>query len=211
MRVLVVGGTRGCGREVVLQGSARGHEMTLLARRIEQAPVAPRLTLVAGDACDTASMAAAVTEQDAVIVCLGVDPTRAPVSLFSASMRVLLDALRHANTRRVLYVTGIGAGESRGHGGFWYDRIVQPLRLATIYADKDRSEAMLRATDLSWTICRPGFLTNGPMLARYRIVTRLDAVPQLRARSISRADVAHFLLEEVERNEFVGAAPLVCY
>lgn len=211
MRLLVIGGTRGCGRQVVLQGSQRGHELTLLARRASAAPVVPRLTLVEGDARDEAALAQAVQGQDAVIVCVGMPVTRRPVTLFSDVMAAVLGAMSVAGVQRLLYVTGIGAGDSRGRGGFLHDRVLFPLLLRTIYADKERSEAMVMASSTQWTICRPGFLTNGPMLARYRILTRLSLLQHFRAGDIARADVAHFLLDEAERGEFVGQAALVCY
>jgi putative NADH-flavin reductase len=211
VNLLVVGGTRGCGREVVLQGSRRGHAITLLARRAVAVPAVPRLTLVEGDARDEAAVAQAMQGQDAVIVCLGTPLTRRPVRLFSDAMAVILRAMATAGVQRLLYVTGLGAGDSRGRGGLVYDRLLVPLFLRTIYSDKDRSEALVMASPTRWTICRPGLLTNGPMLARYRIVTRLGLLRHFRAGAIARADVAHFLLEEVERDEFVHATALVCY
>lgn len=211
MNLLVVGGTRGCGRQVVLQGSRRGHAMTLLARRAAAAPAVPRLTLVEGDARDESALAQAMQGQDAVIVCIGTQVTRRPVHLFSESMAAILRAMAAAGVQRLLYVTGLGAGDSRGRGGLVYDRLLFPLFLRTIYADKDRSEALVMASATRWTICRPGLLTNGPMLARYRIITRLALLQHFRAGTIARADVAHFLLEAVERDEFVRATALVCY
>ncbi len=211
MRLLIVGGTRGCGREVVLQGSARGHDVTLLARQLERAPAAARLTLIQGDARDAGLMRSAVQGQDAVLVCLGVRPTRKPVQLFSEALHAIIDGMRCAEVERLLYVSGVGSGDSRGHGGFWYDHLVLPLLHRTVQVDKERAEALVASSDLRWTICRPGFLNNGPMLARYRILTQLNAVPRFRAGRIARADIAHFLLDEAERDEFVGKAPLVCY
>ena len=211
MNLLVVGGTRGCGREVVLQGSRRGHAITLLARRTAAAPAVPRLTLVEGDARDEAAVAQAMQGQDAVIVCIGTPVTRRPVQVFSDAMDVILRAMAAAGVQRLLYVTGLGAGDSRGRGGLVYDRLLFPLFLRTIYADKDRSEALVMASATRWTICRPGLLTNGPMLARYRIITQLGLLQHFRAGTIARADVAHFLLEELERDECVHATALVCY
>ena len=94
---------------------------------------------------------------------------------------------------RILLVTGIGAGDSRGHGGFLYDRLVNPLLLRTIYADKDRAEALLEKSAAGWLVVRPGFLTDHPETGRYRILTELNGV---RCGKISRADVAHFLISE---------------
>ena len=66
----------------------------------------------------------------------------------------------------LVVVTGMGAGESMGHGSFWFDRIFNPLPLKTIYAGKDRQEALIRQSGADLTIVRPGFLTNGPLTGK---------------------------------------------
>ena len=67
--------------------------------------------------------------------------------------------------KRLIAVTGLGAGDSRGHGGFIYDAVVFPLLLKRVYDDKDVQERIVRSSGLDWTIVRPGLLTNRPELA----------------------------------------------
>ena len=40
---------------------------------------------------------------------------------FSQSTRILVDAMQIAGAKRLIAVTGLGAGDSRGHGGILYD------------------------------------------------------------------------------------------
>lgn len=87
-----------------------------------------------------------------------------------------------------------------------FDRIVQPLLLNSIYADKDRQEALVRASDVKWTLVRPGFLTNQPGTGRYRVTADLTGVM---ARKISRADVASYLLSEMTTSMDAGRTVLV--
>ena len=63
----------------------------------------------------------------------------------------------------------------------------------------------MRQSGLSWTLVRPGFLTNGPRTGRYRVIENMDGV---RARKISRADVADFQLKETEANEHLSGTAL---
>jgi uncharacterized protein YbjT (DUF2867 family) len=114
--------------------------------------------------------------------------------------------MRQAQVHRLVCVTGIGAGDSRGHGGGLYDRIVLPLLLNSIYADKDRQEALVRASNVRWTLVRPGFLTNWPGTRRYRVSADLTGVT---ARKISRADVASYLLREMTTSMDAGRTVLV--
>ena len=207
MKVLVIGGTRGTGREVVTAAHAAGHELTLLARNAERISLpVTGVRVVVGDAGDADDVERAVAGQDAVVWTVGVGPTRRPVHLFSRSTQFLLAAMAKHRVRRLVCVTGIGAGDSRGHGGFLYDRIVQPLFLQTVYEDKDRQEAMLRGSDLDWTIVRPGTLTNGPATGLARALTDLSGVT---AGKVSRADVAAFIVEHLQTGEFRRTAVLL--
>ena len=207
MKVLVIGGTRGIGREVVAAAHVAGHELTLLARNAERISLpVTGVRVVVGDAGDADDIERAVAGQDAVVWTVGVGPTRRPVHLFSRSTRFLLAAMARHGVRRLMCVTGIGAGDSRCHGGFLYDRIVQPLFLRTVYEDKDRQEALLRGGDVDWTIVRPGTLTSGPATGLVRVLTDLQGVT---AGKVSRADVAAFIVENLETGEYRRTAVLL--
>jgi len=207
VKVLVIGGTRGIGREVVAAAHVAGHELTLLARNAERISLpVTGVRVVVGDAGDADDIERAVAGQDAVVWTVGVGPTRRPVHLFSRSTRFLLAAMARHGVRRLMCVTGIGAGDSRGHGGFLYDRIVQPLFLRTVYEDKDRQEALLRGGDVDWTIVRPGTLTSGPATGLVRVLTDLQGVT---AGKVSRADVAAFIVENLETGEYRRTAVLL--
>ncbi|HEY9446655.1 MAG TPA: NAD(P)H-binding protein, partial [Burkholderiales bacterium] len=64
----------------------------------------------------------------------------------------------------------------------------------------------IRASDTDWTVVRPGFLTNGPVTGNYKVLTDLAGVT---AGRISRADVAHFMLQELASGRYIGRAPLL--
>lgn len=209
MRLLVIGATHGIGRQTIEQALAAGHEVTGMARRPEKMTLADgRLTLVAGDILDPVRVSEAVAGQEAVLVTIGIPPTWQPVTVFSQGIRNVLSAMAEHGVSRLLAVTGIGAGDSKGHGGFLYDRIFNPLLLKRIYEDKDRQEAIIRQSQEQWTIVRPGFLTNGPLTGTYRVITDLTNIT---CGKISRADVAHFLLREAVANSYVHQTPLLMY
>lgn len=197
MRLLVVGGTHGVGRLVADAAARAGHAVTAIGRR-EMPPDEPPIRRLRGDARDPALLRRAMAEGcDAVALCLGAAPALGRVTLFSDATREVIAAMRGAGARRVVAITGIGAGDSRGHGGFLYDRLFQPLLLRTIYADKDRQEALLRAApDLEWTILRPGFLVDEAPTGRVRARTRLGAGDV--AGRITRGDCAEYALRTLE-------------
>jgi uncharacterized protein YbjT (DUF2867 family) len=209
--VLVIGASRGIGLETVRALLAAGHDVRALARNARAIPIEDaRLEKLDGDALDRAAVEGALAGVGTVIQSLGVAVTPETVlkgtTLFSKATRVLVDAMRASPARRLIVVTGFGAGDSRGHGGFVYDALVFPLVLKRIYDDKDVQEQMIRASGLEWTIVRPGLLTNGPATGQARAL--VDA-KDWRAGSISRADVAEFLVREAFERRFVGKTPLL--
>jgi putative NADH-flavin reductase len=207
MNILIVGATRGIGRQLLEQALSSGHAVTAMVRNLRRlATQHERLRAIKGDILDSDSVALAMAGQDAVCCTIGVKAPWPRVTVFSKGTKNLLQAMKQTGVRRLICVTGIGAGDSKGHGGFLYDCIFSPLLLRTVYADKDRQESLIKASDVDWTIVRPGFLTNGPLTKDYRMLTDMTGVT---AGRISRADVAHFMLKEIESKQYLRQTPLV--
>ena len=209
MRILIIGATRGIGLQVLQQALAHDHDITVLARVPQKVTVEhERLKVIEGDIRDNRAVGSAAEGQDVVISCVGIMPTRKPVSVFSEGIKNVLESMEKNGVRLLISVTGIGAGDSSGHGGFFYDKIFQPLLLKAIYEDKDREEALIKDSKVNWIIVRPGFLTNGPETGKYRALIDMKDV---KAGKISRADVAHFILNQLDSSEYLGQTPLLTY
>jgi putative NADH-flavin reductase len=209
MKLLIIGASKGIGRQLLEQALRAGHVVTAMARHTQKLSLQhEQLTVMAGDILDARQVQQAVAGQEAVCLTIGTGVTWKPVTVFSQGTENVLAAMAEHGVKRLVCITGIGAGDSKGHGGFLYDRIFKPLFLKTIYEDKDRQEALIKASDTDWTIVRPGFLTTGPLTEEYRVLTDLRGVT---TRNISRADVAHFMLAELATDRYVRQTPLVTY
>lgn len=208
VKILVIGATGPTGRELVSQGLEQGLEMTAAVRQPESAALPEGVALARADVMDAASLAAAVARQGAVICSLGSKISRHPTNLFSQGTRNLIAGMQLAGVRRLVCITGVGAGDSRGHGGFLYDNLIQPLLLHEIYKDKDRQEEIVRTSGLDWTLVRPGMLTNGPKTGKYRQL--MDLVGE-RVGKISRADVAAYILGAVGDTRCFGKTVNLTY
>jgi putative NADH-flavin reductase len=201
-RILVVGATGGTGREVVLQALAAGHDVTALARTATRLPIEhPKLRAV--DSAlpqDAAVLSNAMAGQDVVISALGRGKSFASHQLIEQSVPALLTAMRAHGVRRLIFTSAIGVGDAVRNIPFLPALFARTL-LRGIYADKVIGERMVRESGLEWTIAQPAGLTNGPRTGRYQAAERLtlSGVPK-----IARADVAHFLLAQVEDRTNVG-------
>lgn len=207
LRIVVFGGTKGTGRAVVELAAARGHAVTAAARRPPEQPFGnASIAFVKCDVADADTVNGVIEGQDAIVFSISTPPSRDPVSIYSTGAKNILAGMKAARVPRVLVVTGIGAGDSRGHGGIFYDNVLWPLLLRTAYEDKDRAEALLRESDTDWTIVRPGFLTDETMSGAYYIVGDLTDV---RSGSISRNDVAHFIVAALESGDYARQTVLL--
>ena len=209
--VLVIGASRGIGLETVKRALAEGHRVRAFARSAAAIALAdPGLEKIAADALNRSEVSAALQGADAVIETLGAPTDLGAVlhgtRLFSAATRVLIDAMHAQGVKRLVAVTGLGAGDSRGRAGFLYDALVFPIVLKRIYDDKDVQEQMIRASGLDWTIVRPGLLTSGPATGRARALTDPK---DWTIGSVTRADVAAFLVRETFQRRYLGQTPLL--
>jgi putative NADH-flavin reductase len=119
MNVLIIGATRGIGFELLKRALERGHAVTALARNPDKIPEQHgRLKVFKGDILDFESVKRATLDQDAVCCCIGTGVTRKLVTVFSQGTKHVLDAMREADVRRLICITGVGAGNSKNHGGF---------------------------------------------------------------------------------------------
>jgi putative NADH-flavin reductase len=198
-KVLVIGASHGIGLETVRAALRAGHSVRALARSATTMPIQDaNLDKVSGNALDRDTIRNALQDVDVVIQTLGIDFSARAIfegtTLFSESTRILVDAMKAAGVKRLITVTGLGAGDSRGHGGLLYDAVVFPLLLKRVYDDKDVQEWIMRSSGLDWTIVRPGLLTNSPATGRYRVLT---ASKDWRFGAIGRADVADFLVQQI--------------
>jgi putative NADH-flavin reductase len=210
-KVLIVGASRGIGLETVKTALRAGHSVRALARSAASIPIEDvSLQKISGDALDSDTILNAVEGVDAVIQTLGIDFSPRTIfertTLFSRSTRILVDAMKATGVKRLVAVTGLGAGDSRGHGGLLYDAVVFPLLLKRVYDDKDVQEWIIKSSALDWTIVRPGILNNAPATGRHRAVTNPE---EWRFGVISRADVADFLVRQVEDPTLIGKTPLL--
>jgi putative NADH-flavin reductase len=202
MRLIVFGASGGTGRAVVEQASAVGHEVTAFVRSPDFTAV-PAVNIVRGSVLDRSAVTAAVRGHDAVFSALGTRPWRHE-DISSQGTAVISAAMAAAGVHRIIVVSTQGIGNSSV--GTMTKPIVA-LILRKAFHDKAMMEEALAATDLEWTIVRPGLLTNGKPRGEWRT----DDQGVLRGGKIARADVAAFVVKELTEKQWVRKRPTLVW
>lgn len=206
MRVLVIGATGGSGRRLVQQALALGHQVTAFVRdpaklQIEHA----NLGVAQGDVLDYPTIELAMRGQDAVLSALGHLKFYRPTRIQSDGMSNILRAMKTCHVPRLICETALGIGNSVGRLGLPYVFLLVPLVLPFYFWDKVRQEDLIRASDRDWIIVRPGVLTNKPGRGTYQ--HGVNAGSYLLPGLVSRADVADFMLKQLDDDAYLGLAP----
>ena len=205
MQIAVFGATGGTGQQVVQQALAAGHSVTALVRDPSRlAAQDERLTVVEGDVLDRAKVDETVSGADAVIVSLG-NTSNNPDYIVSCGTEVIVDAMTAAGIPvRLIVVSSLGVGESRDQVPFAFKMLMNTV-LKKAIDDKERQEALVKASGFDWIIVRPGGLTNGPATGSYK--AGVDV--KLTAGQVSRADVAAFVLLQLDDDTYLHQAPAI--
>lgn len=207
MHLTVVGASGRTGVPLVEQATERGHRVTAFVRDADRLPVEhENLTVVEGDAYAGEGLDEAVADADAVVSVLGQgDDT--PEDLLTVAGDNVVAAMEAAGVDR--YVTLVGAGvrteDDRVSPGGRVMNTLLKILARSVLEDAKEHVARVRETDLYWTVVRAPRLTEGEHTGDYRHGDLSLGMGD----SVSRADVADFVLEVVEEESYVRELPLI--
>jgi putative NADH-flavin reductase len=209
MKLTIVAATGGIGRRLLDQAIAAGHDVTAVVRSPGKLPADVRKVAADLSDADPAVLAAAVSGADAVLSGLGARG-KADTGVASRGTRAISAAMRATGVRRIVVVSAAPIGTmpspSRPNpprhdpgDGFFIRTFAAPMIKRVLrehYTDLAAMEDVLRDGDLDWTIVRPPRLTDKPLTGRYRTAVGRNL---RRGVTISRADVAHYMLAALDQ------------
>jgi putative NADH-flavin reductase len=205
-RILIVGGTGGTGRELIAAALDRGYTVTALVRDPAKLQVEhPQLTVLQGNVLDESFVDVAMRGQEAVVSALGHKRFFYPTRILSQGTENILRSMQTHNVHRLVCETSLGIGDSAWRMGLYYSLFTIPVILPFYYWDKTRQERAIAKSKVEWVIVRPGALTNFQKRGQIRHGSHVGSLI-LTAR-IARADVADFMLNQLETDMYLGAAP----
>ncbi len=202
MKIAVFGASGRTGLMLTFQALNQGHEVTAFTRSPHKVSITHKnIRIIQGELDDYEKIKEAVNTQDVVMCNLGIDKNK-PSSMLSDATRLILKAMEECNVKRFICMSS--AGVLGNDAGFWFGKIIMPLFLKHVFADKKRQIEVIRQSRAEWVIVRPVGLTDSPKTGRYKIS---EGIPT--SRTIPRADVADFMLKLMTEKKYDFTIPAI--
>lgn len=204
MNIAVIAANGRSGKAFVEHALAAGHTIRAGIHAVNTLHPHKNLTTAVCDATKPEDVAKLIAGQDAVVSFIG-HIKGSPDSVQTDTMRVLVQAMKTQNIRRIISLTGTGV-RFPGDRITLIDRvlnaaiaIIDPKRIA----DGKNHVKVLQESALDWTILRVLKLQNTkpkPFMLKAHGPTKLF---------VSRDDVARAALQVLENNSFIHETPIL--
>ena len=210
MKLTVFGATGGVGREVVTQALDASHDVRAYVRNSAKLDLThPNLTVITGELTDREAVQRAVHGADAVISALGPSLDRKATGMpLVAGTRTIVDAMRTEGVERYIGIATPSVRDPRDTRSLL--GLIVPLMgrafLPRAYRELLAMSRLIIDSPLDWTIARFTRPTDGARTGTVR--AGYLGRDRIRA-SITRADIAAFLLDQTTDTRFHRAAPAI--
>lgn len=205
MKLLILGSTGKVGRLLVAQALEQGHDVVAFLRDPAKLPIRhPKLSHFVGDARDGKMITAAMKNRDAVVSALGHN-SAAKTDVQTAATRAILAGL--TEHQRFISLTGFGIPDEHDPKATLSGRLLSQIIKSIpgeMYADSQRHAELLRTSPKKWVIVRAPRMSGGPK-SKYRTGYFTISL----ATTVTRADVADFMLVNLTTNQWLRQAPLI--
>ena len=202
--VAVIGGTGKAGTYLVQQLINQGFHLKLLHRPSTQVIKHPLIIPVVGDARHYTAIRSLVEGCQAIVSTLGQPRGEAPI--FSEATRHVLRAMQEYQVHRYILITGLNVDAPTDRKSAFTQSATDWMKAnyPDTTTDKQKEYELLSASQTHWTMARL------PMIEltderRKLLVSPEDCLGD----KVSATSLAHFLVEQLTNDEYVGQAPFV--
>jgi len=202
MNIVIFGASGKTGHQLLRQAMVKGYRITAFVRDPNKLQIEnEQLRIICGNINDPEKVSEAIKGQQVVLSALGADSPFKYDVVVVEGMKNIISGMESANVSRLIYLSFVGVKNSRKDAGFVI-RFIAPKLLKTEIAGHETREKMIRLSNLKWTIVHAPTLTNGPLKKKYR--SGEDLKTKRFVSTISRADVADFMLEQVDDEKYIN-------
>lgn len=200
MKITVFGATGQTGHLLVRQALDAGHAVTAYARNPERLRIGhPSLSVTAGQLDNDEAVLAAVQSADAVIEGVG---------SVSDGTRRIIAAMNTSGVRRLVAISTCSVPDPQDLPDAKVKTLVRFVKTAAPkpYREVRRASEIVRASSLDWTLVRVAKLNNKQTADQVKTGYYGHGVVGL---SITRADLAAFLLDQATNLTYLHQAPAI--
>jgi putative NADH-flavin reductase len=209
MKLVIFGATGTVGKSGGSASFRTGTYRHRLCPQFDQARYSTSSTQLRPRRCDGCrSSRTAIQGKDAVVCVLGAGK-KLKSTIRSEGTQQIIQAMQRSGVRRLICLSTLGAGESWSNLNFYWKYVMFGFILRQVFADHQRQEALVKNSNLDWTIVRPGALTDGPHTGQYR--HSFPSSDRNITLQISRADVADFILKQLSDQSSLYQSPSLSY
>ena len=216
MNVFLLGATGGTGYEILKRLIQDYHRIKVLVRnpgKLNMSELTQKkenqIEIIQGDVFETDKLKEHFKGCDVVISALGTGKDNRYTEVYSRGGRNILSAMRKTGIKRLITITtGAIDMSDPSIDNFFMNRVIRP-NFNKVYYDMTRWETVLDETkDIEWTCVRPTYLKNKAFTGKYRVNSQHAPKGGWK---ISRADLADFIVKQINSNEFVHQKPVIAY
>jgi putative NADH-flavin reductase len=209
MKIALFGASGPTGVLVVQQALEKGHLVTAFVRSPEKFTQShPDLTVIKADVLLPSTFENKLKGHDIVISTLGIGQSFKDTTLYSESGKNIIEAMRKSGVKKFICLTSGGVEDDDPSFEFIYKLVFKRL-LRKPYNNMKKLESYLQSvSDIDWIVIRPSRLIDTPLTGIYRVSPRY--APKGGSK-ISRADLAQFILKQLNSNEWLRKTPTITY
>lgn len=206
--VAIFGGSGATGKALIRHASSRGIKVRALMRNAQAIEAGSgQVEVTAGSLLNADDVKLCLKGCDAVICVFGQRPPYTDI-FCEAATGIIVASMQELGIKRLLCQTGGMVGDYPANRTLPFRLMVAMFnrRLPHLARDRTGQENAVKRSGLDWTIVKPSRLTDGKANGKWRVG------PDVRASllsSISREDLADFLIEETLHPQFAGQAVFI--
>jgi putative NADH-flavin reductase len=203
--VLIFGASGRTGRHLIDQALSAGHTVTAFVRdRSALSARHPKLHIVEGDVLNSDAVDSVMLGQRAVLSALGFPGRKGSEHLLKATENIVA-AMRKYRVHRLICLAPSPAKEGWARRGLLGKLLSPFFQKSAASPAWERQLDSIRGLPLEWVLVRPTLLTDAPARGSYQVSVGWADVPE----GISRADVARFMLEQVQSRRYIRLSPVL--
>ena len=208
MKLIIFGATGTIGRLVVEQALALDHEVIAFARNPAALEIRHnKLSRIEGDVMNKVDVSNAIKGSDGVLISLGSSNLKSNVR--SVGTQNIVEAMQQHQVKRLICQSTLGVGESRGNLNFFWKYLMFGFILRAVFKDHVIQEAIVKGSDLDWTIVHPAAFVYEQIGKNYK--HGFTAKERNLKLKISRSDVASFMLKQINSDAYLHQSPGLSY